>query len=125
MLIRRATFAAFAVTAALSVGAPAAGASALPTWAFPTLSHGTRVAGLGIPYPGASAAVPTGACNSATVDGQGRTGGTQTHVCTGAGLTFIGPSVGQMASVIGPTIISPVVNIGASVQSAGNVVIAP
>jgi hypothetical protein len=41
-------------------------------------------------------------------------------VCTGApGLTFIGPAIGQVASVIGPTIIGPSV-IGNLVVAAGN-----
>jgi hypothetical protein len=36
----------------------------------------------------------------------------------GGGLSFIGPAVGQVASVIGPTIIGPVY-IGTSIVSAG------
>jgi hypothetical protein len=36
---------------------------------------------------------------------QGNTGGTEGKVCQGAGLAFVGPSVGQVANVVGPTII--------------------
>jgi hypothetical protein len=124
MPIPRALFAALAVTAALVVGAPAAGASALPAWSSPAWPQGTPAFGGDLPGVGNSSNVGS-ACTSATSDGQGRTGGTQTHVCTGAGLTFIGPAVGQIATVIGPTIISPSVVMGASVVSAGNVAIGP
>ena len=37
----------------------------------------------------------------------------------GTGLSFVGPAVGQIATVIGPTIIGPAV-IGNVVVSAGN-----
>jgi hypothetical protein len=40
--------------------------------------------------------------------GVGPAGGTTNQVC-GGGLTFIGPSVGQIASVVGPTIIGSTV----------------
>ena len=52
-------------------------------------------------------------------DGQGRTGGTEDVQCQGAGLQFIGPAIGQVASVMGPTIIGS--NVNAPVQtSAGS-----
>ena len=38
-------------------------------------------------------------------DGQGRTGGNEDAQCQGAGLQFIGPAIGQVAAVMGPTII--------------------
>jgi hypothetical protein len=41
--------------------------------------------------------------------------------CLGAGLSFVGPAIGQIATVIGPTIIGPA-NIGTTVVSAGDVV---
>jgi hypothetical protein len=41
-------------------------------------------------------------------------------VCQGAGLSFIGPAIGQVATVIGPTIIGPVANVNVAV-SAGAV----
>jgi hypothetical protein len=53
--------------------------------------------------------------------GPGRHGrDNESQHCLGAGLSFTGPAIGQIASVIGPTIISPTV-VGASiVVSAGN-----
>ena len=53
-------------------------------------------------------------------DGQGQTGGTQNEICQGAGVVFIGPAVGQVASVVGPTIIGPT-NVGAVNVSAGDI----
>jgi hypothetical protein len=103
MPIRRALSTALVVTAALAVGAPTAGAISLPVAGSP---------------------VAAGPCATTTQDGQGRTGGTATQVCSGGGLTFIGPSVGQIATVIGPTILGPgfVAN---SIVSAGNVAVGP
>jgi len=43
-------------------------------------------------------------------DGQGRTGGTQDDLCQDQGIQFTGPSVGQVAAVIGPTIIGGTVD---------------
>jgi len=52
-------------------------------------------------------------------DGQGRTGGTENAQCQQSGLQFIGPGVGQVASVTGATIIGATIN--APVQtSAGS-----
>jgi hypothetical protein len=122
MPIQRALLAVLAVTAALVIGAPAAGASTLPAWSVPTWLQG----GLGTgALPAVGSADVGSPCGSATTEGQGRTGGNDYQVCTGAGLTFIGPAVGQVATVIGPTIISPSVVIGASAVSAGNVAIGP
>jgi hypothetical protein len=42
----------------------------------------------------------------------------------GSGLSFVGPSIGQIATVIGPTIIGPAV-VGNSIVSAGNVAVGP
>lgn len=53
--------------------------------------------------------------------GVGATAGTTNQVCTGAGPTFIGPSLGQISSVNGPTIGAGVV-IGTQVTSGGGVV---
>ena len=51
--------------------------------------------------------------------GQGTTAGTVASVCQGAGLAFIGPAIGQVTSVIGPTIIGPAV-VGNVVVSGGS-----
>jgi hypothetical protein len=40
-------------------------------------------------------------------------------VCQGTGLSFVGPAIGQIATVIGPTIIGPAV-IGNVTVSAGS-----
>ncbi|HEY2704980.1 MAG TPA: hypothetical protein VGL20_14940, partial [Candidatus Dormibacteraeota bacterium] len=60
------------------------------------------------------------ACSNHSAEGQGATAGTENKVCQGGGLVFIGPSLGQVAAVIGPTIIGPA-QVGTAVVSAGNV----
>jgi hypothetical protein len=70
--------------------------------------------------PPASMASGTGPCGASTgQEGQGAAGGTTATVCSGGGLTFVGPAIGQIATVIGPTIIGPAV-VGNLVVSAGN-----
>jgi hypothetical protein len=105
--------AALAAVAALAVGAPAAGASTTP--AGP----------LGL-WPISALSVPdsaVGACGDTTgAEVQGRPGGVANQVC--GGLSFIGPAIGQIASNIGPTIISPAV-IGSVIVTGNNVAIAP
>jgi hypothetical protein len=119
MSLRTPLTAALAATAALAVGVPAAGASALP---FPTGFAGFQAPIAGLSTPGLSAAGPCGA--AVANEGQARTGGTSTQACVGAGLSFIGPQVGQVATVIGPTIITPAF-VGVSIVSGGNVAIGP
>jgi hypothetical protein len=54
------------------------------------------------------------------VEQQGSTAGTEAKVCQGSGPVFIGPAVGQVAAVIGPTVIGPAqVN---AVVSAGDAI---
>lgn len=67
--------------------------------------------------------VPDGAgnCSSSSNEGQGAPGGTENKICQGGGVVFVGPSVGQVATVIGPTIIGPS-QVGTVVVSPGNVV---
>jgi hypothetical protein len=90
--------------AALAVGAPEASAYTLPP--IPTALDG--LGGLGNLGPIGNNPAVAGACGTPTgAEGQGGTGGTSAQACLGAGLSFIGPQVGQIASVIGPTIISP------------------
>jgi hypothetical protein len=66
---------------------------------------------------------PTGAigpCNSVVGPaGQAGTAGTENQVCIGAGAATVGPSVGQIATVAGPTITGPAL-VGAVVVAAGN-----
>jgi hypothetical protein len=107
MVVRWPFLASLAVTVAFVVGAPAAGASPFPVSTIP------------VALPGGGYNAVAGPCGRPTVDGQGSVGGVNDQVCQGAGLTFNGPSIGQIATVIGPTIIGPAV-VGTSIQSAGN-----
>jgi hypothetical protein len=105
-----------AATAGLALSAPAAGASATTGAGLPWAA-GLPAGGL----PGLGA-LPSGGgvCGTQTTEGQGAVAGTESKICLGAGLVFVGPAVGQIATVIGPTIMGPAV-IGTSVVSAGNV----
>jgi hypothetical protein len=121
---RKSLAAAAAVASALAFGAPAASAStALPTrFSMPTASAWWSARPLSAtPYLGTSSStlIP-GPCGSASdTPGQGATAGTASQVCMGSGLSFVGPAIGQIATVIGPTIISPGF-VGNVVVSAGN-----
>jgi hypothetical protein len=110
MLMRRTPLAAALAVAALAVSAPAAGAVTWPSFA-------------GVPSLLPAAALPgnaVGPCGTVSQEGQGRVSGNEASVCQGAGLAFIGPSVGQVASVMGPTIISPGF-VGTVITTTGNV----
>ena len=66
--------------------------------------------------------VPVGACSPATVGSPIQsTGGTENQICQGGGLVFVAPAVGQVATVVGPTIIGPSQN-GTIFVSPGNVI---
>jgi hypothetical protein len=104
--------AAIAAIGALAIAAPAASADFPGFTGFPGFP-GTAVGGVG------SATGILGPCSRTTTEGQGATGTADPQAC--GVLAFIGPSVGQIASVIGPTIIGPAV-IGSSVVSAGHVI---
>jgi hypothetical protein len=95
--IRSAFVTSLAVTAALAVGVPAAGAAVVPD------------------APGTS-----GPCAAPTADGQGGNAGTNSQVCVGNGSATVAPAVGQISTVTGPTITGPA-TIGTSVVSAGEV----
>ena len=109
----RAIAAALAASAVFAVSAPAGSARAdgFPSFPFP------GVPGLGGPSLAAGGGELAGPCATTSQEGQGPTGGTASQVC-GSTLTFIGPSIGQIASVIGPTIIGPAA-IGNVVVSGG------
>jgi hypothetical protein len=112
--------AAAAAAAALAVGAPVAGAITWPTSAgLPALSAAFPVAG--VP---AAAGQAVGPCGTISDEGQGRASGNEASVCQGAGLAFIGPSVGQLATIVGPTIISPGF-VGTVILTTGNVAVGP
>jgi hypothetical protein len=127
--LRRTLVGALAATAALAGSAPAASAStfAMPSFTMPSFTTPSFTTP-SFPWAGFSgvgatlAGNPTnaGACASTPgPQGQGATGGTTATVCQGTGLSFVGPAVGQVATVIGPTIIGPAV-IGSVIVSAGN-----
>jgi DNA polymerase III subunit gamma/tau len=115
MSIPRTLAAAIAATAALGLGAATASAGTVPAFGGPGLG--------GVGLGGPSAAGSQGALGPCATafgpNGQGPSAGTFSIICNGGGLSFIGPAVGQVASVIGPTIIGPAV-IGNVVVSAGN-----
>jgi hypothetical protein len=113
MLMRRTPLAAALAVAALAVSAPAAGAVTWPSFpAAPSIVPGVA------PLPGNA----VGPCGTVSQEGQGRASGNEASVCQGAGLAFIGPSIGQIATVIGPTIISPGF-VGTVITTAGGVAV--
>ncbi|HEV7752804.1 MAG TPA: hypothetical protein VGO71_14770 [Baekduia sp.] len=111
MLLRRTSVAAAAAIAALAVGAPVAGAFTWPT-------------SVGLPAVPAAAGQAVGPCGTISDEGQGRASGNEASVCQGSGLAFIGPSVGQLATIVGPTIISPGF-VGTVILTTGNVAVGP
>jgi hypothetical protein len=112
--IRRHLLAVAATMGLFAVAAPVSGASAF-SWPAGWPSVGTPVAWSGAGTPvGAPVLNTLGGqagsygCGSNTPAGNGPAGGTINQACGGV-LTFIGPSVGQISSVIGPTIIGSTV----------------
>jgi hypothetical protein len=94
---------------ALAVAAPVSGAGAA-TW--PT---GFQFAGGGVPAPSQTGVSTAGCAENSTSVG-GATAGTFGSTC-GALLSFVGPAVGQVSSVVGPTIIGSTVLAPVSVSS--------
>jgi hypothetical protein len=107
--LRKATVAALAVAAAFAVGAPAANAQ------FPIPTGSAQ----GISPTGNTAIAPGNCTTPVGAEGLGGTAGTTNMSCIGAGLSFIGPSIGQVASVVGPVIIGPSF-VRTAIVSAGN-----
>jgi hypothetical protein len=103
MRFARHALAALAVIAVFAVGAPTAGAQP-----FPVGVGGAAVAPCGYSTGGPDA---------------GLAGVSNTN-CTGGGLVFNGPAVGRIATVIGPTIMSPGF-VGLVAGSAGSNFIGP
>jgi hypothetical protein len=83
---------------------------------------GSVVFAICVPVANAGASMSPGSpcATGDTPQQQGPVGGTANSVCQGSGLSFIGPSVGQVATVIGPTVIGPA-TIGNAIASAGDV----
>jgi hypothetical protein len=118
MSSRQLVAAVIAVMVAVAVAAPVAAASA-STIGVPAPAR--QWAG-GVPGAG-GAPVAAGGCGTANSLGlDAGTGGTETQICPGTGPVFVAPTIGEIATVIGPTIIGPAV-IGASGVSAGSVLI--
>jgi hypothetical protein len=120
MPLRRAFVSALVVGAAIGVSAPAAGASTgpVPQFAFPTAGFSAPTFGL----PAGGSGNVLGACGASTgPQGNGATGGTAVQVCQAPGaLSYVAPAVGQISSIVGPTIIGPAVGVSV-IQSAGSV----
>ena len=70
----------------------------------------------------AVAVAPGDACSPATIGSPNQsTGGTENEICQGGGgIAFVAPAIGQVATVVGPTIIGPS-QTGTVVVSPGNV----
>jgi hypothetical protein len=123
MIHARPIVAALAAIAVLALGPSQASATTYPI--AQSALPGDVASGAVAPLFGAvpigvvgNAATP-GACGTTTgVEGQGGTAN-ENRVCMGAGLSFIGPSVGQIATVQGPTIIGTAV-IGTQIVAAGD-----
>jgi hypothetical protein len=89
--------ASLAATAALAVSVPAAGASAT-----------------------ANLVTEVGPCATTTYpEGQGGAAGTNNQICVGAGAVSVGESIGQVATVAGPSITGSAV-IGNSIVALGD-----
>jgi hypothetical protein len=118
--IRHRVAALIAATVTLvAVGLPTAGAGAWTMPAFP-LTASSPWAGM-LPSAGAVTAPVGGAfgpCATSNTQIQGPAGGTEAKICQGAGLAYVGPAVGEIATVIGPTIMGPAV-VGPINVSAG------
>jgi hypothetical protein len=93
-------------TAVLAVAAPVSGAEA----AFPPIGVPGGVA------QGGQANAPAGCVGSNAPSGVGDAGATSNQIC-GATLVFVGPSIGQLATAIGPTIIGSTIAAPVTVSS--------
>jgi hypothetical protein len=113
------------VMVALAVAAPVSGASAaaLPV-GLPGADTGFTPVGLpGSVLQGGQANAPSGCVGSNAPSGVGDAGATSNQLC-GVTLAFIGPSVGQVSTVVGPTIIGSTVLAPVTVSS-GPVAVTP
>jgi hypothetical protein len=115
--IRRHLLAVVVTIGTLAVAVPVSSADAL-TWpsgfstAFPAGWTGTAayagVVNTPVSTPTVGGQAGSFGCGSNTPSGNGPAGGNTNQAC-GTVLSFIGPSVGQVATVIGPTIIGATV----------------
>jgi hypothetical protein len=104
-----------ATIGALGVAAPVSGAEAAtwPTgWTWPT---GFSFPGGGV-LGGTQTGVSTSGCGTNTPSVNGATGGATATTC-GDLLSFVGPAIGQISTVVGPTIIGSTVLAPVNVSS--------
>jgi hypothetical protein len=99
--------------AALALAAPVSGASAAVPVGFPGAGTGFTP---GSVAQGGQADGPSGCTGSNAPSGVGDAGATSNQVC-GAVLAYVGPSIGQVSSAIGPTIIGSTVLAPVTVSS--------
>jgi hypothetical protein len=103
----------------LAIAAPVSGASAAVTpLGFP--GAGTGFTPVGLPSgvaQGGQANAPSGCVGPNGPSGVGDAGATENQQC-GVTLAFVGPSVGQVAAAIGPTIIGSTVLAPVTVTNA-------
>jgi hypothetical protein len=121
--IRRRLLTTLIATGLVAVAAPVAGASAATLPAFPGLSGYTFPTSFGsLPSLNTTAIggnqIGTAGCVGTNRPSLGGNNGSTANQSCGAVLSFMGPSIGQIASVIGPTIIgSPNVSVKVSAGS--------
>jgi hypothetical protein len=115
---RRRLLALSTAVAALAVAAPVSGASAaLPPVGFP--GAGTGFTPIDVPggvAQGGQANAPSGCVGANAPSGVGDAGATSNQLC-GVTLAFVGPSIGQVSTAIGPTIIGSTVLAPVTVSS--------
>jgi hypothetical protein len=112
--IRQRLVAVAATAGALAVAAPVSAASALITpIGFPTGG------GMGLGPSQGCEAVPT----VGSVGQLGASGGTTVQQACGAVLAFNGPSIGNVSSVIGPTIIGGIVLAPVTASTGGPTIV--
>jgi hypothetical protein len=106
-----------AAMVALASAAPVSGASAAMPVGFPGAGDGFTPIDLpGGVAQGGQANAPSGCVGSNAPSGVGDAGATSNQLC-GVSLAFIGPSIGQVSTAIGPTIIGSTVLAPVTVSS--------
>lgn len=102
MRIRRQRLAAVVAIAAVALAVPASGASAA---VGPFLGDGFPLTGVPFGADAVAAEVGSAGCIGTVRPSVGGNAGSTSNSNCGAVLTFNGPQLGQIATVIGPTII--------------------
>jgi hypothetical protein len=103
--------------AVVAAAVPVSGASAAVPVGFPGAVTGfTPIDMAGTVAQGGQANAPSGCVGSNAPSGVGDAGATSNQVC-GVTLAFIGPSIGQVSTAVGPTIIGSTVLAPVTVSS--------